>query len=264
MTVKEDFYLDQRGLASYFEKEWFDKYLEQSKVTDFEFAGFNSEKLYSSFNEKIARAVIALIREKKLHPKKYLEIGPGLGRTFYEIAKETTSLKEAILIEPSENLSKSLEKIFLNRTRSPFLILKGNGDFSEVEFDSSQITSDCSHISKTILQKTFEEAQPDLPSTNLLVCLNVLDQCKNPIELLDLIKSKTVQGGILVTSCTFQWQKKYLGSDYVPFNDLGAQFDEGWEILAEMNEPFHVRLSERCWYTFLPQVLILQKKGHEQ
>lgn len=258
--MKKDFYLEPRGLASYFEKEWFDLYLEQANaVVDFEFSEFNPKYLYSSFNEKVARTLVTLMNEKKIQPQRYVEIGPGLGRTFYEIAKETPSIKEAILVEPSENLTKALEKIFLHGQLSPYLILKGNGGLTEIKFDSSKITSNCSHIIKTLLQKTFEEARHELEQSSLLVCLNVLDQCQAPFDLLDLIKSKTARGGILATSCTFQWQKEYLGSESVPFNDLRSQFDENWEILAEINEPFHVRISERCWYTFLPQILILKK-----
>lgn len=257
--TQKDFYLERRGLASYFEKEWFDKYLEQNDAVDFEFAKFNPKRVYSSFNQIIAQALVALIKEKVLQPRRYLEIGPGLGRTFYEVVKETPSIEAAILVEPSENLAIALEKLFLQGKQSAFEILKGNGEFSSVLFDSSRIAQDCSHLPKIILQKTFEEAQQDLPLSNILVCLNVLDQCQNPLGLLDLIRNKTEKGGLLVTSCTFQWQKRYLGSDDIPFKDLRTQFDENWEVLAEINEPFHVRLSERCWYTFLPQVLILQK-----
>lgn len=256
--VRKDFYLSPAGLAAYFEKEWSDLLLSPEKM-NFDFAPFELKHLSRGDSKIISQTILEIANKESFRPKSYLEIGPGLGRAFYEIMKETPSLRSAKLVEPSKYLAKTLENLFLGKSSCAFPIILGNDYLSEIKIEPTTIREKFDDFDLEIINKTFDNVTGDVETSDLVLCLNVVDQCKDPEALLDLVKAKTNSGGVLVVSCTFQWQKRFLGSK-IPFTNLRTEFGEDWEVLADENLPFSIRVNERYWYTFLSQVLYLKRK----
>ena len=54
-----------------------------------------------------------------------LEVGSSLGRTFFEVCKRIQSMQSATLIEPSQNLFTTFDKIFAGAEAATVSILKG-------------------------------------------------------------------------------------------------------------------------------------------
>src|SRR6185312_6236367 len=74
-----------------------------------------------------------------LTPSKLLEVGASLGRTFYEICGQIESVKEATLLEPSQNLASTFNQIFTSEQKQAYPVPKGNRDLAEIDFDTSEI-----------------------------------------------------------------------------------------------------------------------------
>lgn len=257
--MEKDFYLERRGLASYFEKEWSDLLFKNSlSPLEFVFSRFDPSILYCDFNQKVSSIVCNGLNKVKIKPKCLLEVGPALGRTFYEVVSATPTIKKAFLIEPSQNLFSALNQLFnLGGTHS-YPVLKGNEELAELNFNSDELKARCSHVKTSFLNLPFDQAGNEVEKSELVICLNVIDQCHSPLALIEFLKEKTSPGGILVLGCTYQWQKKYLGSDMVPFTDIKECFNDHWKLLEETNLPFSCRGNERFWQTFLSHVVILQ------
>lgn len=254
----KDFYIARVGLAAYFEKDWSDLFLTPEQVP-FDFPAFDLKHLSHQDSLHVSKTILDLLEKENQQPASYLEIGPGLGRVFYEIKTKTPSLKQARLVEPSKLLATGLTDLFKGYTKSVFPLVFGNEYLSEVTIDPSQISEQFRNFDLEIINKPFSRAKDEVASADLVMCLNVVDQCKNPAALIKLVKAKTNINGMLAISCTFLWQKKHPWSKKAPFKNLRSQFGNDWEILAEENVPFSIRVNERYWYTFLSQVLYLKR-----
>jgi len=104
--MERDFYIDQRWLAAYFEKDWLDQVLAQDRGLKFEFPPFPEGLLYSRYHEDFAELLRQAIGPAR--PARLLEVGSSLGRTFYEVCRRMPELREATLVEPSQNLARGL------------------------------------------------------------------------------------------------------------------------------------------------------------
>jgi hypothetical protein len=256
--LTRDFYLARAGLAAHFEKEWGDLLL-TSQTINFNFAPFEPKFLSLGDSLLVSKSILEIAEKSSWQPASVLEIGPGLGRTFYEVLKESSSIKKAQLVEPSEYLATGLKELFKGDSLCSFPLIFGNEYLSEVEVNPGSIRDPFKKIDLEIINKPFEKVLQDLVSADLVLCLNVVDQCKHPKALLDLVKAKTNVNGFLIVSCTFLWQKKYPWSKGAPFKNLRSQFGGNWEVVREDNLPFSIRVNERFWYTFLSQVLYLRR-----
>src|SRR5688500_17202221 len=126
--MEPDFYTDRRGLAGYFEKEWFDHVVAQGNLppTLFEFPPFELSRLYCDSHEKVADFLAHALRDLVAPPTRLLEVGSALGRGLYEIYQRIPSLRSATLVEPSQNLANAFESLFrCDRVRS-YPMLWGN------------------------------------------------------------------------------------------------------------------------------------------
>jgi len=188
--MQQDFYLDERWLASYFEKDWFDHVLRGHSNIDnkFYYSKFDPNYLYSDYHEKLVDFVTNEISKIPASPISYLEIGSSLGRTFYELCVKQKSIRTATLIEPSENLASCFLKIFGTQDSAEFPILKGNMNLDKVLFNSNHIRIAASNVDYSLINKPFQDAV-DLKPAELVVCSNVIDQCQDPLALVELVKS---------------------------------------------------------------------------
>jgi SAM-dependent methyltransferase len=257
--MQKDFYLHERGLCAYLEKDWFDHILKSDPYKPkFEFAPFEPSELYSPYHERSTEFLAAALKKAGVEPNSMLEIGSSLGRGFYEICKALKSVKSATLIEPSQNLFSTFHKIFNGETITPLSILKGNLGTAEVVLDTSSIRAACSEVEVSAIQKSFQELGPDFGKFDLVVCSNVIDQCRDHIELAEFVKRSTKPGGALLLSCTYQWSEKWIGNAPIKINDINEVFDSSWKCLGETNIPFQVRVHERHWMRFLSHNVVYQ------
>ncbi len=252
--MEKDFYLNDRGLAAYFEKDWGDHACPKA----FHFAPFNPAQLYSPYHEQSTKLLLGAMDSVGARPATMLEIGASLGRNFFEVCSVVDTLRAAKLVEPSKLLFDGQRRIFEGDPRPKFNTLVGLGDFAEVTLDAAPIRTACSKVDVTALNIPFQELK--LKDTfDLVVCSNVIDQCKNHFALVDLLKERTAPGGLLLFSCTYQWQSKYIGNAVREITNINDLFRGGWRCLAEDNIPFHVRANERHWLSFLAHASVFQK-----
>jgi hypothetical protein len=260
--MKTDFYLDQRWLASYFEKDWFDKVIESQsdRLPIFEYPKFSQNLLYSDYHERFVRFISQAISTSGLPaPSTLLEVGSSLGRTFYEICKNVKSIESATLVEPSENLFHGFHRIFEDQQVQRFNVLSGNKELTEIEFNSQEIRSKCTHVTRKLINLPYEKIADEILPHDLIICSNVLDQCKQPRALVDLLKRKTSQDGFLALSCTYQWNDKHIQDPNDMLTNINLLFDDGWKLIGETDIEFKCRRAERFWQTFLSHVAVFSK-----
>ena len=258
--MTKDFYLDERALAAYFEKDWYDRVLttdpHQTKMT---FAPFEALNLYCDYHEKLIGFLAGQLIRAGAQPKTVFEVGSSLGRTFFEICRKIKSVQQATLIEPSENLATTFTNIFQAKGPLRLRVLKGNVDLTEVTLDTQLIQSACAGVELTLIPSSFQSLTPPPGPFDLTVCSNVIDQCRDPEKLAELLKTATALNGVLVISCTYQWQTKYIGNATKQIQNIADLFGPAWHKLGETNIPFQLRGHERYWKRFLSHVLIMRR-----
>lgn len=261
--MQKDFYLHERALAGYLEKDWFDHILASNRGKPFfEFAPFDPGTLYSNYHERLAEFLAGHLRRENAFPKRMLEVGSSLGRTFFEVCSRVSSVESATLVEPSQNLFSLFEKIFAGEEFAASSILKGNLAMNEIRFDTRPVREACARVKTSTLNKPFQNLDQDLGQFDLVICSNVIDQCEDPQQLVDFLQRSTVPGGTLVLSCTYQWDDKYIGNAPTKvIHDINELFPAQWKSLGETNLPFQIRVYERYWMTFLSHAVIYRRQN---
>jgi hypothetical protein len=260
--MSKDFYLNDRALAGYIEKDWYDHILQSDpRRPAFEFAPFARSELYSDYHERLTDFLVLATQKAGVKPRLMLEVGASLGRTFYEICRKMKSVQAATLIEPSENLSATFEKIFCGGPIARLSVLKGNLSLDEIQLNTAPIQQVCSPVELVRINQPFQNLAAEPGKFDLVVCSNVIDQCSDYLQLVDFLKRSTIREGVLLLSCTYQWSEKYIGNASNPVKDISEFFDSRWTFLGETNLPFRIRVFERYWMTFLSHVVAYQLKA---
>jgi len=258
--MSKDFYLHERALAGYVEKDWYDHILKSDpRRPTFEFAPFERGDLYSDYHERLIEFLLAAANKTDFKPRRLLEVGASLGRTFYETCKQIKSLESATLIEPSQLLFSEFGKIFEGGDIARVKVLKGNLQLEEVPLATGPIKTACSAVQITRINKPFQDIDVDSEKFDLVICSNVIDQCTDHLKLVDFLKQSTAPSGIVLLSGTYQWSDKYIGNAGDPVKDINDLFDSRWTFLRETNISFRVRVYERYWMSFLSHVVAYQK-----
>jgi SAM-dependent methyltransferase len=257
--MQKDFYLNERTLAAYLEKDWFDQILLSDPYKPaFMFAPFGAQTLYCDYHERLVEFLALALQKANAQPRSLLEVGASLGRTFFEVCKRIKSVESATLIEPSQNLFSTFSQIFEGDKVARLSILKGNLEMAEVSLDTSSIRAACSAVQVSRLNTSFQKIDPDLGKFDLVICSNVIDQCQDHLQLAEFLRTSTAPGGVLLLSCTYQWSDKYIGNAPVLIKDINDLFNARWNFLGEINLPFQVRVYERHWMTFLSHTVAYQ------
>ena len=256
-----DCYLsDRRALAQYFEKDWFDHALAQDCVPAFEFTPFDPLTFYCDSHEKVSAFLAGAILDRNLAPQRLLEVGAALGRGFYELHRRTPSVRAVTLVEPSEGFAGALETLFLRPGLHRYPVLSGLEGMVEVAFDSTHLAASVQSIQVSLLNMRHEHLDIPPGAFDLVTCFNVLSQCHQPLELVELLKRSTAPRGILALSCTYGWNSKYVGTGALPTTNINALFGASWVHVGETNVEFKFRKWERGWWHFLSHVTVFQKE----
>ncbi|MDF4782058.1 SAM-dependent methyltransferase, partial [Vibrio parahaemolyticus] len=171
----EDFYLNSRGLAGYFEAQWFDKFVEdkqidaitsESKLVPLSFAK-------SSHCSQVADFITQAVSKNGKPPHALLEVGAALGRNYYELVQRLDSLKQATLVEPSGMLLNGLKQLLVEEQQVELTYIHGLNTFKTVEVDNRELVQNCAHVDLELINQPLEK---DTVSKfyDLVVCLNVL------------------------------------------------------------------------------------------
>lgn len=255
--MQKDFYLNERSLAGYLEKDWFDHILASKRPSSlFEFAPFEPQTLYSNYHEQLIGFLAAALKKETAAPKRMLEVGSSLGRTFFEVCSRIPSIESATLVEPSQNLFSLFNQIFTGDGVANVAMLKGNLAMQEVQLNTRPIQDACARVKVTSLNMPFQKIDQDLGLFDLVICSNVIDQCTDHLELVEFLKRSTAPGGTMLLSCTYQWNNKYIGNASEVIKDINELFSADWNFVGETNLPFQFRVYERYWMTFLSHAVI--------
>lgn len=256
----DDFYLDERGLASYFECSWLDKFRELGNTTPLTSASGSipEEFIGSTFFTNVANFVFDNAREYLSASQDMLEIGPALGRTCYQTLQRFPSITNVTVVEPSKRLIESFCKLLVEGQLTSFPYIYSLRELRHIDVDSRRIADDCKHVEFTLIN---EPMQSDTVSRqfNLVYCLNVIDQAATPAEIVNTAMACTKITGVFVLASTYQWSKKYLKNLEEAVSDINEYFDSSWEKIAETDFDYKFRFNERFSQLFCSHVVIYRK-----
>ena len=258
--MSKDFYLNDRSTAAYFEKDWYDHIARPEAITKFAFKPFSPARLYSPSHQQLRVLLETALAKIDFAPQHLLEIGCSLGRTFFEVCRAYPSLKRAQLFEPSQNLWRLFNTIFVWPEPVQIQVIKGNIDLYPIDFVTKDIRAACAHVDWSCLNQSYQDWQSKPEEFDLTICSNVIDQCHDPERLVAQLKAATAPGGVMVLSCTYQWQNRYVGNASKPILDIKDLFGDEWTLLAEEDIPFEFRVNERYWMKFLSHACVMRKE----
>lgn len=220
---------------------------QSSELPIFKFPKFDPNLIYCPYHENFISFLQSTMALSNFLPESLLEIGASLGRAFYEVCKAIPSITEATLIEPSQALAGSFQQLF-SGTDSTFPIHFGNhGVMTETKIDTREIYALSKDVKRNLLTLPYELLPSEIIRHDLVICSNVIDQCKDPKALIQFLKDRTNLNGILALSCTYQWHENYLNPSEKPIVNVSTLFDERWELLGKTNLEYRFRRNERFW-----------------
>ncbi|GHA60648.1 SAM-dependent methyltransferase [Photobacterium aphoticum] len=258
----DDYYCDKRGLAAYFEAMWLDKVRALGVDEPLSSASKTVPDSYiiSPFYPAASQFIIACCQRAALTPHTYLEVGPALGRTTYELATHFPSLHTAWIVEPSARLLSYFQHLLLQPAHCTFPYIESINTLGRLSFDTTPLFNDCAHVHFHCFNQVYT---PDtlMHPVDLTICLNVLDQCPSPQTIVDGLKKDTRSGGVLILSNSYQWQKKHLQNPEEAVDDINTYFSLGeWEKLDEIELPYAFRFNERYSKLFCIHVVAYKKR----
>ncbi|WP_333004978.1 SAM-dependent methyltransferase [Vibrio coralliilyticus] len=251
----DDFYLTEKWLASYIEASWIDKCLD-TKVNRPKSQNVPTQFIHSNYSVQAAQAIAKQLSEHHIKPESLLEVGPACGRANYELISSCEELKRVYVVEPSRRLFDAFTEILLTPGVSRFRAFVGED--VDLELDTNSL----SNKYLPLIVETFNTPASDeltIPQCDLVVCLNVLDQCESPKQVVDYLMSRVSIGGVLALSCTYQWSDKHLKVPSERINDINEYFDRTWQKLDDQEFEYRFRVNERYSMLFLSHTVIYQR-----
>lgn len=256
----DDFYIDQKGLAAYYEIQWLDK-LRLNGTTeqlDSKSRRVPDSFILSNHSQNVARFIIDTLDAKRISLKNIVEVGPALGRNCYELISHIPTISSVTVVEPSSRLLSNFKQILIDGANCRFPYIKSLDELGYLDFDASSIANACKHVKFTLIKAPFENGVLS-SKFDLVICLNVLDQCESPQILVDALMAATALNGVLVLSCTYQWSKKHLKNESEAVDDINDYFGEGWEKLSEDENEYKIRFNDRYSLLFLSHIVAYKK-----
>jgi len=259
--MKQDYYVDDKGLAMFFETHWLDKVRELGNHSQ-----LNSNSRHVSddfiiirhFNE-VADHIQKTFKQYHFKPSSLLEVGSSLGRTSYEMIVRNPSLKNVTAVEPSKAFIDAYKDILIEGKQINFSYIKSRKEVDSFKFNASVLAQGCKGVEFKLINQEFDNNTVN-EEFDLVVCLNVLDQCPSPTTIVNALKNKVKPGGVLCLSCTYQWNKKHLLDFTEAVNDINEYFFESqWKRLSQYENEYRFRFAERYAHVFFSHLVIYQK-----
>lgn len=259
---KDDFYLDERGLASYFESSWLSKFRELGNATPLTSVSgkIPEDFIDSPFFTTVADFVFDCTRGCLADPQSMLEIGPALGRTCHQTLQNFPSITSVTVVEPSKRLLSGFRRLLVEGQITSFPYIHSLREFKSLEIDTRTIADECRHVDFTLINEPMQ-SNTITGQFDLVYCLNVLDQVASPVEIVSAAKACTKHNGALVLACSYQWGKKYLEKPQDMVGDINEYFDASWEKIGETNLEYKFRFNERFSQLFCVHVVLYRNSS---
>lgn len=260
LNQQHDYYLDERGLASYFEASWLNKFREMGNTTQLTSASGSVAEIYiySPFYTELVEFVFDAFDAATNRPSSLLEIGPALGRTCYETLKNFPTITNVTVVEPSCRLLDGFRRLLIDGGISTFPYIYSLSELRQIKVDSSQIAKESEGVAYTLINAPLQQDTLQ-DQFDLVYCLNVIDSASKPSLIIDEAMAATAPNGVLVLACKYQWSKKLIDNPEEMVSDINSYFDETWEKLGETQIEYRFRFNERYSRLFLPHVVMYKK-----
>ena len=253
-----DFYVEEKGAAAYFEREWADLIVASGAEFGFAYPRFEPQRIACDHSARVMELLARGLHAAGARPARVLEVGASVGRGAYELVRAVPSVEHLVMLEPSENLRKLCHGVLTNTGARRYPVLRGAG-LGQVEFDSEQVARAMAHVNWELRGDSFEQAGDVDPPPDLVICMNVIDQVRDPWALVSFLWRAVPPGGFLLISCTYLWRTRYLSARMPPPSNLRDAFLLGWELIEEGEVMFHGRERERAWRSYLSHTLLLRR-----
>jgi SAM-dependent methyltransferase len=255
-----DYYADRGRLAIYLEIEWSD-YLWGQRA-DFSVPPNPTCDIvppyYYTALSKFVSDCCAREFQEPIHS--FCEVGGGVGRLTFELAKRMGSLDRFCFIEPSENFFEWANRMLVtDEALPPFPVI-----------DSEQVRPAAGRppvnqkLKKGIsfYNTTLEETPATLGSFDLVVSSNVIDRHANPRKFFEALSDHVNPGGILVITSPLDFLDSVTSVEN-RIADLNELFDmRQWIDVVETELPYSWRkwARPRTWVGFSSQVVAKKRR----
>lgn len=248
----DDFYVDQKSLAAYFEMQWLDKLRECGVREDLvgKSGTIPDSYIFSDYTKNVACFISSTVNKYSISPQTVLEVGPALGRNCYELVQSLADIDSITVVEPSVRFLSNFAKILVDGSGCDFTYIKSLNELGRYQFDTALLARDCNHVKFNLIDKAFGRGVVK-ERYDLTICLNVLDQCESPSEIVEALKKATDNAGVAVLSCSYQWNKKHLKDESEALDDINEYFGDDWQKLSEDDHEYKIRFNERYSLLFL-------------
>lgn len=259
--MRRDFYINDYQLASYFENQWLDVIKTERQIKSVSRA-VPETYIHSKFHKPTSRMLIQAIQDVELSPKTYLEVGPSVGRVCFEVLGNINTFRQAVILEPSKKFLSVFENILIKGGKHTYRYISGLNQLEPIVFDSTELAKRLEHVEFDLINEVCDRSSKIMsyPEFDLVVCLNVLDQCQSPVQTIETAQEKTKPGGLLAVSCSYQWQKKKMTNYNEKVSDISDYFSSDWKKIGENELEYHMRVNERFAQLFMSHVVIYQKR----
>ncbi len=250
-----------KAKARFFEAQWLDVVRAQGNDAALMSAAKQVADSFvvSNYYQAAASDLLQVIAAHQLQPQSLAEVGPSLGRACYELVKGLPTLKQVELTEPSALFFDDLVDILSHGKGLDLLYVKGKHDVGRLAFDTRPTAASCQHL-QMVFNNHSLEANQHHSRHDLVMCLNVIDQCQQPGQVVQLLQQRVKPGGLLYLSCTYQWQKKLIAVEQEAIDDIKTCFAASkWQLLHENELEYKLRYHERFAHAFLSHGVIYQK-----
>lgn len=212
----------------------------------------------STFFPDASRFIYRCCQKVALYPENMLEVGVSLGRICYELIKLNPSLSEITVVEPFQRLLSCFKKIIIDGGEYDFSYIKCVNELERLSIDTRKLSQECKHIRFECINKPFVI---DTLSNqyDMVLCLNVLDQCESPTMIVNGLMERTKPNGILALSCSYQWSKKHLSDFSEAIDNINDYFSSSWLKIEESEFNYKFRFNERYSRMFLSHVVVYKK-----
>ena len=261
-TLEQDYYVDEKGLAMFFEIQWLDKLREfgNKNVLQSKSKWVCDDFIVTKHFSDVANHINQSLQNHNIKPTSMLEVGSALGRTCYEMIRSNSSIKKVTVVEPSCAFINAFEDILINGKNLDFKYIKSKKEVGSFKFDARPIAKACAKVNFELLNKEFNNNAVK-GYHDMVICLNVLDQCPSPTKIVNALLEKVRPGGVICLSCTYQWNKKHLLDLGEAVDDINCYFNQNkWQRLSEHEHEYKFRFGERYAHVFLAHLVIYQKR----
>jgi hypothetical protein len=183
-----------------------------------------------------------------------VDLGGGLGRVLMELLNQLPSLVSATLAEPSPTLSQWSRAILTSETAAPRIpFVKGVGEVGWADAAEGLGLDRDALIKIRLVQGSVDAVRRHGTRFDLVMLLNVLDQCEDPLTLATDTLELAAPGGYVCVADSYQY------SPQAPFATLHELFSQSdWAFIDEVELPFAFRTGERHRHLFLSHHVLYQ------